>query len=831
MTMIDFSKLGNTVNRSQLEPRDIFMSLPSRDKKYEYPRDVQSEVWKKWFEYRNQKNSIIKMNTGSGKTVVGLIILKSCLNEDKGPAVYVVPDNYLIQQVCIEARKLGIKTTTSEDDSEYIRKQAILVINIQKLINGKSVFGMRAINNVNIGCVLIDDVHACLASIESQYTIFIPANDKIYNEFITLFSDAMKSQSENKYSDIVENQDPYVNMLIPFWDWQSKNQEVYALLNQGEDRDYIKFNFPLLKDCLKICNCVISARGIEITPKCIPIHKISSFERAERRIFMSATLADDSVFVTALGLQPEEITSIITPEKANDIGDRLIIFPQIQNKSISDDEVKVKLKALSANYNVVVIVPSYYRSNYWTDVADLTLNYLNIDQGVERLKNGHVGLVVFINKYDGIDLPDDACRLLVIDGLPNMRSEYDAFEQNANPHNKRLCSEQIQKIEQGMGRGVRSNTDYCVVILLGRGLADIIFGSDGYKYFSDVTKQQFQLSEQLWNQLSAPDVDKMFSLADYSLNRDVNWITVSRDTLSSVAYTSTPKYNNTSIALRKAFNMAEVGRYQEAVAILTAEKNQVKDKELKGLLKQSIAEYTNAFNPEEAQQILLSAINDNRMILKPLQGIQFPRILNQTGFQAQYFVNYVSENILLPNTYILKINAVLEELNFSPDSAKRFEAALKDLSFLLGIFSNRPEDEYGKGPDNFWDIGNMSFFVIECKNGTITDTINKHDCNQLNGSINWFEAQYRDANCSCYPIMIHNSNLFDYACSPHQSIRIMTPQLLDSFKNNVRKFSTNVVLPDAFNNPVKVNQLLTQFKLLGPEIVDNFTGRFSVKTR
>ena len=55
-----------------IEPRDIFMSLPQKSKHYEYPRDVQSEVWKKWFDIRNEKNCIIKMNTGSGKTVVGL---------------------------------------------------------------------------------------------------------------------------------------------------------------------------------------------------------------------------------------------------------------------------------------------------------------------------------------------------------------------------------------------------------------------------------------------------------------------------------------------------------------------------------------------------------------------------------------------------------------------------------------------------------------------------------------------------------------------------------------------------------------------------------------
>lgn len=97
---IDFSRLVSSVDRASVEPRDIFMALPNKDKSYGYPRDVQTEVWKQWFDRRNEKNIIIKMNTGSGKTTVGLTILQSCLNEGKGPAVYVVPDNYLVSQVC-----------------------------------------------------------------------------------------------------------------------------------------------------------------------------------------------------------------------------------------------------------------------------------------------------------------------------------------------------------------------------------------------------------------------------------------------------------------------------------------------------------------------------------------------------------------------------------------------------------------------------------------------------------------------------------------------------------------------------------------------------------
>ncbi|MGC7916470.1 hypothetical protein ACP3W9_03195 [Vibrio anguillarum] len=35
--------------------------------------------------------------------------------------------------------------------------------------------------------------------------------------------------------------------------------------------------------------------------------------------------------------------------------------------------------------------------------------------------------------------------------------------------------EKIQRIEQGMGRGVRSSDDYCVVLLTGKGLTSTIY--------------------------------------------------------------------------------------------------------------------------------------------------------------------------------------------------------------------------------------------------------------------------------------------------------------------------------------------------------------------
>ena len=119
---------------------------------------------------------------------------------------------------------------------------------------------------------------------------------------------------------------------------------------------------------------------------------------------------------------------------------------------------------LAAKHNVVVIVPSASRAKFWHDAADEELHAGNLRDGIERLKGRTHGLVTLINKCDGIDLPDDACRVLVIDGLPEAYSGIDRIEAAALDDTVAMTGRQLQRIEQGMGRGIRSRDDYCVVM-------------------------------------------------------------------------------------------------------------------------------------------------------------------------------------------------------------------------------------------------------------------------------------------------------------------------------------------------------------------------------
>lgn len=75
-----------------------------------------------------------------------------------------------------------------------------------------------------------------------------------------------------------------------------------------------------------------------------------------------------------------------------------------------------------------------------------------------------------MNKYDGVDLPGDACRLLVLDGVPRPMDGVERRESVVLTDSPGRIVKTAQRIEQGMGRGVRDVEDYCAVLLMGAAL-------------------------------------------------------------------------------------------------------------------------------------------------------------------------------------------------------------------------------------------------------------------------------------------------------------------------------------------------------------------------
>lgn len=820
---LDFKQLNSGLTaKKQLDPRKIFSTLNRDIAKFKRPSDEQGEVLDKWFEKRARTDNTLKMNTGSGKTVVGLLCLQSCLNENVGPAVYITPDKYLLTQVRKEAKSLGISVTEDEHDPDFLSGKSILIINIWKLINGKSVFGVtRQGIKINIGSLIIDDAHACISTVADQFRLTIPSKHPSYKEILSLFSDSLKQQSPTRLLDVIA-EDPQAIMEVPFWAWQEKQAKVLSILHPYRSDETFQWKWPLISDVISLCQCVIGNGMIEIAPRFLPIDNIPAFSAAKRRIYMTATLADDGVLVSHFQADPDQVADPISPKGGGDIGDRMILAPQEINPSITTNDIKNLAAHYAKKINVSVIVPSKKRAAFWEDVADQILTSDNMEAGTEALRNGHVGLTVFVAKYDGVDLPKKACELLIIDGLPEVNGLIDRYEQNLLDGTRKQLIKQIQRIEQGMGRGVRSSEDHCVVLLLGARLTQRIHHPDARMMFSVATRAQLDLGRAASEQYKGHPIEDFPPLLSLCLNSNDDWVEASRTAVANADDVTPAHVDDTMINLRKAFDHARLERFDLSAEAAQIAVNLTSEKLSKGYYKQQLAEYTQHIDPLLAQELQVSAVQLNRRLTKPIKGIIYRKLLPPTHGQALSAVEYMKSRFLDSNALIIWSNALIEALAWGEENSKRFEAAILDLGAFIGFGSQRPEED-GRGPDNLWALGELQYLVIECKSGaTEAKNISKHDCNQLNGSMSWFTHEY-DKTCSATPVLIHPKLKPEHSATLHEATRIIDEECLAKLTENLRKYSIAIGKNLDFCDSKIVSKQLDHFSLTREKFTQHFS--------
>jgi hypothetical protein len=786
--VIDFSKLGEEIGSdTAIDPREIFFALPDKAPQYRYLRDVQGQVMDAWLPRRDQRDIVIKMNTGGGKTVVGLLVLKSCLNEGKGPALYVAPDTYLVNQVLSEARALRIEATDDVHSPAFLRGQAIGVVNIHKLLNGRSVFGVADEGvKIAIGSVVIDDAHACLATAEDQFTLKASAGSAVYDGLLDMFRTDLKGQGETRLLD-VEEQVPGTNMLVPFWAWQGKQSGVARLLHENRADDDLRFVWPLIKNVLALCQCSFGGGEVEITTRCIPIDAVPSVAEAPRRIFMTATLADDGVLVTHFDADPALAQKPITPGSAADLGERMILIPQELNPQLSEEALRDLGKNLAANHNVVVIVPSRARAALWQSRADRMVDATNLWTVVEELKRGHVGLVVLINKYDGVDLPDNACRVLILDGLPDVRRKLDRIDGVMLRDSALQTIRLVQRLEQGMGRGTRSAEDHCAVLLMGSTLTGQLYSRRAVEKFTPATRAQYNLSQKIARQLQGADLPTLQAALQQLLDRDPGWVRAAKGALVGARYAAEGAVGPVPQAQRSAFNSVRRGDDAAAIQAIQGVVNDEQDSRTRGWLRMQLAERVQPTDAALAQQILQTAVKENASVVLPLAGVRYQRLKSHT-LQADASRASMEESGT-PIELMIRVHALLDRLEFAPDTATSFEEAVRELGLLLGFGAQSPEGEFGSGPDVLWQVGATEYLVIECKNGATNGIIGKSDANQLAGSMNWFAEQY-GATATATPVMIHPETQLGAAATAPPGMRIVTREKLANLRAAVLNLCT-----------------------------------------
>ena len=816
---IDYSQLGGGGNKPIIHPRDIFQTTHRGNQLW----DIQTEVLNSWFDVRDENDNVIKLNVGSGKTLVGLLLLQSSLNEGKGPALFVSPNKQLLEQVKNEAKKFGIEFTEEPKDPDYAACEKICIINIYRLFNGKSIFGVNA-NRIEIGTVIIDDAHACISTIIDQFRVKLQNSDEAYQEIFAILAEDIRGYNEAHFLD-VESGDPRSYVEVPFWSWNTHHSDILNILHKHKHEESLEFVYPFVSDILKQCRCVIGGGYLEIEPFFPNTDLVPSFRRAKRRIYMTATLADDSVIFTHFGADSSKIITPIVPVSSQSIGDRMILMPQALNTAITLTDIRELLIELSKEVNVVVIVPSDATASKWKDSASQILSgHEKVVEGVEKLRtNSQPGLTVIVNRYDGIDLPGDACRVLVIADLPEVTSYSDRLDNGILGDASINLKRQIERIEQGMGRGIRSNDDYCAVLLIGPKLISSLISPKGKKMLTSATKAQLDLSNDLAKQLAEkPSIEYIKEVIWDCLNRHPDWVQASRRVLLTLPTDDKAHIDESKIAFRGAFDMARAGDYQQAVKILDETINSVAEEPTKAWLLSKKAIFQHNFDAEGADKTLRAAHKMEPSVLKPISGTSYKKIAPTSKQQADALIEHHANRFLGSIDMKLFADHLCQDLQFESVKFERFEAAVNDLAWFLGIASQRPENDHDKGPDNLWALPDSSFLIIECKNETSSkNRIFKDDARQLSLSVDWFKEKYPSSKFE--PIIIHPNHHLDQKASPIDRMRVIDSELLEKIRRNLREFATQMENPDVAKNSSEVAKRLNQFNFIASNFVEHYS--------
>lgn len=826
-----------------IEPDRIFSSLV-KSSDYEYLRDVQTEILNEWVNRRNDKDIVLKMNTGAGKTFVGLLMLQSSLNEGKGPAVYVCPDLQLVEQVMQKSKEYGIKCVTFSDGEnkfpiDFLNNEAILVTVFDKLFNGRSIFNKY---DIEIGSIILDDAHSCISKARDKFTLKIKNSSELYQRIHKIFEASLHQQDIGSAKSIYEG-DKYTIMQIPFWSWMENIEMIASLLSnvaqhypdevdkQDEVKKNIYFNWPLLQNNLESCNVFISGDTIEITPHCLPINQFKAFENAKRRIFMSATLLDDSLLIKELGIGEQAVKSPLVNSKHYNIGERMILIPSLINESLDNSKLAEITKSIDKN--IIVLTPSSY-ANYterWTNIGAKVLNSKNISTEIKKLSSGQKKYFILPNRYDGIDLHGEQCRVLIIDGLPLGTTLYEKYLNIARPSSKIVKTILAQKIEQGIGRSTRSSSDYSVVILTGADLETFISIKENKKYLSPQTRKQIEIGVKFTKKLEKINDEKsaevLLSIINVSFLRHNSWIKFHNSELQKA---TDEKINYIPIELatleREAYRLYNSNRSLEASKIIENAINNLGDKLDncdKGWYLQLAAFYLYKNDKSEAIKKQIKAHELNNNLFKTIEGIKYKKVERNTGLQP----NAVFKNITAyddGNAVVIYVNKLLEKLIFGGDS-NIFESGFMELGKFLGYNSQRPEKCFGKGlPDVLWHMSNNKFVIVEAKNEVYKNRsfIYKKEAEQISNSYNWFIEEYKGKNG--YPILIHPSNKKELSAYPHTDVRVMTEKELNKLKENVMALGRYISLN--FNKPITVEMIGEQLKIL-KLTPDKFIGEYT----
>ena len=834
--MIDFKKYGSTT--SKVDPKNLKKLYFSKDLQSSHSelRKAQEEALEYLSNNIEQEEIFLKMSTGMGKTTIALVYLEAQRIINNRPVVYLCPTVQLVKQVLDEARSIGIEAVNyskgePHPDHKGVAAKAIIVCTYNKLFNAISTFDRRDVD-IKPCAIVLDDVHSGIDIIRSSFTISIPKNElnELYNEIITIFDPNMSQYHPSHWQDILDEK-PNEILEVPYWFLKNELEALEQILIKYKDTDHLKFTWNYLEGIIRWCRLVISGSSIEISPQVLPTHKVSKYQDSEHKLYISATMADDSVLVRELGCKKDITKHSFTPNSDKGIGERMILAPSLLDTNLKQEFVMKFCQSYANQINIVVLTSSEKKAKEWSHVKAQVFLTKTIDQGIKKLKESQGNFFVFVRRFDGLDLPDDSCRILVIDGLPYGERITDQCDSSKPDKPFNHVNWLAYRIEQALGRAVRSHKDYAVIILVGPDIGGYVLKPEIQEYMNPHTCHQLELIDELLDimkQESSSSVDIFENFVKQCLQRDEGWKdfyqTKVRDKTTEGQVKQNDKYIKIAHAEREAFIFAtERKNIEKSVEKLKEQLDQpdITEKE-KGWLLQSQANYRIEYDYQAGMKLQESARVKNPSVFKTDNYTFIPKNISTITQQEEKILEYIhkADN---KHSILLRLDSLRGKLKFS-SSHQIVEDALEKLGWLLGVQESlRPERNTGSGPDNCWNWGSV-IFIIEAKNKK-NSNLSKKDSGQLHTSKEWAKNHYPSSSIKL--VTVSDISKTEKGANYPSETKCITEANMEKLIQKLKEFYTELLSKDKEQEPLLesayVSELLKSKKLDFERILEHYS--------
>lgn len=737
---IDYRRLKARASSDRpVDPLKLFKSLRLRDEGINDLWDGQGQALRQWHEKRSRPDIAIALNTGAGKTLIGLLIAQSLVNETRGPVLYACSSLQLVAQTAEKADGYGIPATTYASGEGFSndlfeRSLAPCITTYQALFNGKSRFAREV-----PAAVIFDDAHAAGHIIRHHFSLEISRIDReeTYTQLCEVFRPYFDEIGDSiSFRELIERKVSQDIKLVPPFLIAENHDRIAAVImaSRPAETKSTLFAWEYLRDKLNLCAVLITGRGVTFTPPFLPVDILPYFEKTVRRVYLSATLAADDAFLRAFGRLPSDVISPDTPAGECE---RMILFPSRVPNVTEPREVT---KAAIGRNKVLVLVPSTYRKRLWEDVSSVQGDDSATRQ-VEEFKRAKppAGLVLTA-RYDGVDLPGDTCRIMVLDGIPTGIGVLEEFLWRHLRLNRALNSTVATRITQSFGRISRGLADFGVVFVADESLAKWLSGPRNLQQLPAFLRKQCRFGYEFSSQLAQPE-DLAVARND-CLTRDEGWLDLYSRSMAADDDDSPSPVDDVAVLMARAEAKAALPMWNRdyKAAIKQLQKDHATiyaDTTLGGAWHEMwLAHLLHLGGDRTGADELYARAHS---AAKNLPGR--PMGLKAAGEPETEQVARVRDLLLsvaradalrLPTRFDLETS----NLDYMK-SPGQVEEALRAVGTYLGFQCSRPDKEFGTGPDVLWVSDGLAL-CIDAKSGKQEGgCYQKGELGQMHDHVQW----------------------------------------------------------------------------------------------